>query len=312
MENRLQTIIEVLWSAEPLIALQQALGPGWSGFLGVLTLLGNTQGIVLLVAVAIWFGARRVAYYLLGATLVALALAAILWQIIHVPRPDHPRLLKLGPELPTPSYPSGHAAMITALWGPLAAKGRLLAGAALGMIASVSLSRLYLAQHYPGDVLAGLLVGLMALIAIGDLWPGITRWATDWPWWAFMLLGAVVAGAAIAYLLLGPGHQAEEAGLVAAAGVGLPLEHRYIRLAPLPCAKRQRPRMLAIGLVVPVLLLAVEMATNQTWPLLSFGLALLAGLWALLAAPLLFVRLGLAASDSGLEPNRVTARGSAR
>ena len=87
----------------------------------------------------------------------------ILKRVIDRPRPftaivDLP-VIDAKPQ--TASFPSGHAAM--AVTGALAGS-RLLAGAGwalwpLGLV--VAVSRIYIGVHWPSDVLAGCLVGLL-------------------------------------------------------------------------------------------------------------------------------------------------------
>jgi len=67
------------------------------------------------------------------------------------------------------SFPSGHATQASAFWFSLVLVARatrtapllrnVAAGAALLLVCAVALSRVYLAVHYPADVLAGILLG---------------------------------------------------------------------------------------------------------------------------------------------------------
>lgn len=105
----------------------------------------------------------------------------------HRARPvfDHP-LVHLG----SYSFPSGHAAGSTVLWGFLlvlwrAREGRpaaRAAGAAVAatMVGLTCLSRVYLGAHYPSDVLAGIAEGTLWLLlcfsvvrAFTRRWPGV-------------------------------------------------------------------------------------------------------------------------------------------
>lgn len=61
-------------------------------------------------------------------------------------------------------FPSGHAQVSSGLWCYLGLRSRRAKIAILGVIAIflVSLSRLYLGVHYPGDVIGGIIFGLAA------------------------------------------------------------------------------------------------------------------------------------------------------
>ena len=73
------------------------------------------------------------------------------------------------------SFPSGHATSAAALWGTLAwlvssavpARKRVMVlTAAAALIASIAISRVYLAAHWPSDVLGGVLLGLSLASAL--------------------------------------------------------------------------------------------------------------------------------------------------
>jgi undecaprenyl-diphosphatase len=129
-----------------------------------------TYGVVLfgVLLVAGWWlargrGSRTVAASLWAgaATLLAVAVNQPLVHHFHEARPytDHHNILVLAHRSADFSFPSDHAVMAGA-----AAAGLWLVSRLLGAIATVAAvvlatSRVYIAAHYPHDVVAGLLVG---------------------------------------------------------------------------------------------------------------------------------------------------------
>ncbi|MFL6094157.1 MAG: phosphatase PAP2 family protein [Blastococcus sp.] len=100
------------------------------------------------------------------ATLIAVGLNQPLVAAFAEPRPytAHPHLLVLATHSTDPSFPSDHAVM-----AGTAATGLWLASRVLGAIAAaaavlMAFSRVYIAAHYPWDVVAGLAFG--ALVAL--------------------------------------------------------------------------------------------------------------------------------------------------
>ena len=135
----------------------------------LLTRLGDTwfcTGVSVLVL--IWAGARRRSRIGLAFVLLMMAIGALnslLKIALVVPRPA------LGQSMPTLSFPSGHASGAAALWGMLAvifaasARSRLSATLVYGvaglLILTVAISRVLIGVHWPLDVAAGLLEGLV-------------------------------------------------------------------------------------------------------------------------------------------------------
>jgi membrane-associated phospholipid phosphatase len=117
-------------------------------------------------------------------TLLAAAGSAGLWflvaPLVHRPRPTAD-LVRVAVEIPYGSFPSGHVLNFTATFGFLAflawrAHHRALTVLCLVPPLAIALSRVYLGEHWPSDVLGGFL--------FGGLWLALTvrayRWMLQW------------------------------------------------------------------------------------------------------------------------------------
>ncbi len=102
----------------------------------------------------------------LGKTLlVALVLTAVIVFPIKLlaqeerPWVGHSEIREMGNENPTSSFPSGHAAFSFSYFMVLT-KRKKQTILLLSLAILVSLTRLYLGQHYPHDLAAGALIGI--------------------------------------------------------------------------------------------------------------------------------------------------------
>lgn len=173
----------VRWDVELARWLHEHSSPALVSFFKVVTLAGNA-GVVAAATVVVGLlllrrGAVNDAVFL-GVVAVGVELLnAVLKLVFHRPRPELAFV-----HLDTYSFPSGHAAGATAVYGALAYLAvRRTAGplrlavlvATPVLIALVGFSRLYLGAHYLSDVLAGFCLGaawlfacLTAVLAFGD------------------------------------------------------------------------------------------------------------------------------------------------
>jgi membrane-associated phospholipid phosphatase len=116
------------------------------------------------------------------ATLVAVGINQPVGRMFAEARPytPHPRLLVLASRSSDFSFPSDHAVMAGA-----AAAGLWLVSRRLGVVAGIAalvmaFARVYIAAHYPWDVVGGLLLGaavsLLGWVLLGRLLIAVTGW----------------------------------------------------------------------------------------------------------------------------------------
>jgi membrane-associated phospholipid phosphatase len=172
------SIAEDVFEAGRITALDLAVArwfhahatPGVTQFMLLISAWHSTLGVLLMaLLLAAFFYAKRARYWLLAVVTVVpggMILNVLLKYTFHRARPsfEHPLLT-----LPTYSFPSGHAAGATLLYGVLAcylvcvirswrARAAIVA-AACAMVALVGLSRIYLGVHYLSDVMAAIAEG---------------------------------------------------------------------------------------------------------------------------------------------------------
>jgi membrane-associated phospholipid phosphatase len=121
------------------------------------------------------------------ATLLAVGINQPLGHLFHEARPyvTHPHLLVLATPTTDFSFPSDHAVMAGAV-----AAGLFLVSRKLGLLAALAavamaFARIYIAAHYPWDVLVGLAFGaaitLRGWVLLSRPIESLTRWLREQP-----------------------------------------------------------------------------------------------------------------------------------
>ena len=152
-------------------------------------------------------GDRRTAKAVLTA-LLAGAVATLLFYFLAgrtrppdtlLPASMQLRLILPAPHLP--SFPSGHAVLAFAVAGVVALRTRRagLRWGIFGLAAAIGVSRIYLAHHFPSDVVGGAVLGTTIGVACFGLWQDEPRHRRI-RWLLWPQLGVVLLVTQMAYL----------------------------------------------------------------------------------------------------------------
>lgn len=135
--------------------------------------------LVAVATVALWLLARPggerkwklAASSVLAAAGLALLVNQLIAQVWHRQRPfaSHPSAHVWGSRSHDPSFPSDHASASFAIAFAVIAFDRLAGALFMAAAVVISVGRVFIGAHYPGDVAAGLLVGLACGLLVARL-----------------------------------------------------------------------------------------------------------------------------------------------
>ena len=322
------------WEMDLIVWFRSTL-PNLEGVFEAITSLGGEMFFLVLLPLLYWCLDRRTGARLTILFLISAYVNGAAKLLFSTPRPfdiGAPELAPLFPEgiaaardrydATGNGFPSGHTQSTVVVWGFLAAqavrRSRRLSGdpgiareqgrpsvsqrlmpaflalAALLLIL-VPLSRIYLAVHFPSDVLGGYAFGILMLVLFARLAPKgeahLTRVSLIWQ------LGVTALVPLVAAMIIPGEHTATAAGTLLGLGIGFVLERRVVRFdseGPL----MQRSLRFLVGIVVLGALYAgLKTAFEGLEPALVFRFVRYSalGLWGALGAPWAFVKLQLAA-----------------
>lgn len=131
------------------------------------TMLGTSFAYMMLIPLLFGLLERNKACVYASVILISILITCIIKVVIAVHRPDPSIVLPLYTELAKGySFPSGHAQGSMTIWGLLALENfrkPWISIVSASMILWISLSRLYLGVHFPVDIVAGWLFGIVIL-----------------------------------------------------------------------------------------------------------------------------------------------------
>jgi membrane-associated phospholipid phosphatase len=154
------------WGTEVILWVQSFSRPFLDTLLTAATLLGEEEFYLVFLPLIYWCFDRRTGIRLAYAFLLSTYLNLFIKDLFGIPRPDDPRIRFLRHET-TPSFPSNHAQGAVVIWGYLATQwqNRAFWVLAVILILLTSSSRVYLGVHFPQDVVGGITIGALYLLA---------------------------------------------------------------------------------------------------------------------------------------------------
>jgi len=243
-------VLEFLFDEKINIYLQSLGSPFVDDLFLAITTMGSLPAYFFLASLVLWCFSKKTGIRAMYLVLFSGFAAIFAKNLFSMPRP--PEYLHKIPENEF-GFPSGHATLSAGFWGYMGGriKSRLIIAAGAIVILFVSFSRIYLGVHYPGDVVGGIVLGLLAALLFfkaDRISDKIGKLSRNTVYIAALLLPAILV--AIAYFQRGLLEEQVKIGLVmAGAGMGYLLEEERVSLRDAE-DYTQRIKRAAFGAVV--------------------------------------------------------------
>ena len=296
--------------------IQGLRSPALTTFFELITSLGAAQVYIALLPLLFWCVSPRHGYRFIVLVLVSSWLNSLIKELgplwiadsgpFYITRPyqalpdqvwtcrgepgydPEATLAVICREEETYSFPSGHAQNAVVFWGypALVLRKRWFSVLALAMITLICVSRIYLGQHWPIDVLGGALIGAALLAA--SFW--LLRAFRSRPRLLNTLLLVTTAVAIPLALWLDSDptfNRSRALGLLAGAAAGYAVQRDYV---PFP-VQVAWPLQLAKAVAGIIGIMLLQLGLLRLLPLSNQSVVLanvLTGLWVTLGAPALF------------------------
>ncbi|HWR07455.1 phosphatase PAP2 family protein [Sporomusa sp.] len=286
-----------------IVFVQQMRSPVADTVFRGVTLLGQEEFYLLVLPIILWCGDLRIGVRLSFVVLLSHYVNISIKDILAQPRP-----FAFRPEIqlfPAGGYslPSNHAQTGLVFWLGLAklSQKRYLWPMGASIAVCIGFSRIYLGVHFPTDVLAGWILGLVLLISCALAEPLLVNWIIrlrPWQQGLLALMGPILL------FWLHPGK--DSASIVAAlsgAGIGLIIARHYVTAGGVvpqgewaKLSGRVVVGLTGLFIIWAGLKIVFPHEKHAYFLLFRYIRYWLAGLWLTLGAPWLFNLLGLVPS----------------
>ena len=185
-----------------LIQIFQQMSPALDGLMKAVSFMGTIQFYLVLIPFIYWVVDVQLGFRVLLVLISTDFLASAFKLLLHQPRPYWVGDVKQLSTEPSYGIPSSHASDTLGVWGYLAyrLKKNWFWVVSILLILLIAFSRMYLGGHFPTDVLAGWLIGLVVTIIFARCEAPVLRWLRTLSATGQILVGF---GVSIIMLLIG-------------------------------------------------------------------------------------------------------------
>jgi len=261
-------------------------------FFKVLTNLGSEPVYILIASLIFWCYDRRMGIRAMYVIMFSSYVALLAKNLFGMPRP--PEYLHKVTENDF-GFPSGHALVSSGFWGYMGLRiksSRIIIAGAIAVFL-VSLSRIYLGVHYPGDVVGGIVFGLTVAYMFYKGETGIKSLFEKQDLTTKYLIALILPAILVLIVsLLGDlvKDQIELGLLMASIGVGYLLEEEKIKFQDTKNKKQLIKRAL-VGIVILGMIFVVSEILSMTYPVFTYIKYVLLGFSSVFVVPLVFTKL---------------------
>jgi membrane-associated phospholipid phosphatase len=296
------------WGVEVVLLFQKA-SPQLDAFFAFFSFLGDEEFYLLLFPLIYWSVDRAVGVRLMVVFLLSGLVNQVAKHLAAQPRPfQYDSRVKEIVGAEGFGLPSGHTQSAIVVWGYLGTAVRkrwfwVLAGM---LMVLTPLSRIYLGVHFPTDVLGGYVLGIAVLWLWLRYGPRLEEWFFEQETIQQLIL--ITAIPALAMAAWPTEDMVTGGGTMVGIGAGLVLERRLVGFDVAGPFVQRALRFLLGMVILAGLWLGLRAAFDGLEPanILRLIRYSLVGLWGVLGAPWVFLKLGLAGREADFVPKPIT------